>query len=308
MTFSSDDRNELRPAGRGSEIGRSLDEVISVVHTKGGAGKSSLTTSLGYALAAVGYRILVIDLDRQTGQSVGFGVRTPNTNSQGQPRDVGAVLRGDASLSEAIVTNVYPRLDLLPADEESLALAENRLARDGIDGQIRLATVLHESAKRWDVVLIDTPGRQTGIVNVALAASTGVLVPAVPEGGPVAELRTVLNEVQTSAALFGQLEIYGVIRMRIGGNSRYRQIAEEQSKEISASLGVPMFRNKVPEDARFGESHLMREPIGSFAPSSRSAIAYRFIAEELAQLRSWPKPNSGPIGPSEIELIGTAHV
>ena len=266
-----------------------LEEIISVIHTKGGAGKSSLTTNMAYSLSCLGYRVLVIDLDRQTGQSVGFGLGSVirhNTNLQGA--DIGAVLRGEVGLTDAIIWGIYPNLDFVPAEESSLIRAENELAALGIDGKVRLYEILHACETRWDVVLIDTPGRKTDILEVALAASTGVLIPAIPEGGPVSELTSVLSQVERAKAAYGSVEVYGVIRMRVGGNSRYRRLAEEQTKEVADSFGIPVFKNKVPEDAKFGEAHLAREPIGVYSPSARSAVAFRFLADELAARRSWP--------------------
>jgi chromosome partitioning protein len=277
-----------------------IDEVISIVHTKGGAGKSSLTTNLAYALSCLSYRVLVIDLDRQTGQSIGFGIPAVATDSFGRPLDVGAVLRGEVELADAVVRDVYPGLDVLPAEEKSLVEAERMLTSQGIDGQIRLYEVLHGSSMRWDIVLIDTPGRQTEIVGVALAASSGVLIPAIPEGGPVAELSTILNHVLDAKQLIGQLEIYGIIRMRVGGNSRYRKLAEDQTKEIAAAFEVPVFRNKVPEDARFGESHLVREPIGAYSAAARSAVAYRCIADELITSRGWARFDGSTAMPARL--------
>jgi chromosome partitioning protein len=277
-----------------------LEEVISVLHTKGGAGKSSLTTNMAYSLSILGYRVLVIDLDRQTGQSVGFGLGSVTFSDREAGADIGAVLRGELPLAAAVIENIYPGLDFLPAEEASLIEAERVLAELGPEGTVRLFEVLHGSEKRWDVVLIDTPGRKTGILEVALAASTGVLIPAIPEGGPVSELTSVLRHVATAREMYGAVEVYGIVRMRVGGNTRYRRLAEEQTKEVAAEFGVPVLKNKVPEDAKFGEAHLAREPIGAYAESARSAIAYRYLADELVALRDWPiRPTSTaiPISP-----------
>jgi chromosome partitioning protein len=299
-----------------------LDEVISVLHTKGGAGKSSLTTNVAFELARLGYKILVIDLDRQTGQSVGFGLGSVTFTDRGPGCDIGAVLRGELSLAEAVIENIYPGLDLLPAEEASLMQAEHALTDLGPEGTVRLFEILHESEKRWDVVFIDTPGRKTDILEVALAASTGVLIPAIPEGGPVSELSSVLRHVAKAKDLYGSVDVYGIVRMRVGGNSRYRRLAEEQTKEVAAGFGAPVLKNKVPEDAKFGEAHLAREPIGAYAESARSAIAYKFIAAELVALRGWPSrtgespakatvtpvpPTSGnPVAPSMAPLVPAA--
>jgi hypothetical protein len=110
----------------------------------------------------------------------------------------------------------------------------------------------------------------------------------------VAELSTVLQHVADAQAALGDLSIYGVVKLRIGGNSRYRRLAEEQTKEIAARFGAPVFNNKVPEDARFGESHLAREPIGAYSSSARSAIAFRCVAEELVIRRGWELPKGRP--------------
>jgi cellulose biosynthesis protein BcsQ len=88
-----------------------LDEVISVLHTKGGAGKSSLTTNMAYSLSLLGYRVLVIDLDRQTGQSVGFGLGSVTFSNRQPGADVGAVLRGDLPLSAAVIENTAAKND-----------------------------------------------------------------------------------------------------------------------------------------------------------------------------------------------------
>jgi chromosome partitioning protein len=272
-----------------------LDEVISVLHTKGGAGKSSLTTNVAFELARLGYKVLVIDLDRQTGQSVGFGLGSVTFNNRGPGADIGAVLRGAVPLADAIIEDIYPNVDLLPAEERSLIEAEHELAGLGPEGTVRLFEILHESKKRWDVVLIDTPGRKTDILEVALAASTGVLIPAIPEGGPVSELSSVLRHVAKAKELYGSVDVYGIVRMRVGGNSRYRRLAEEQTKEVAAAFGVPVLKNKVPEDAKFGEAHLAREPIGAYAESARSAVAYKFIAAELVALRGWPSRLGGTV-------------
>jgi chromosome partitioning protein len=285
-----------------------LEEVISVLHTKGGAGKSSLTTNVAFELARLGYKILVIDLDRQTGQSVGFGLGSVTFTNRGPGSDIGAVLRGNLQLTDAIIEDIYPGLDLLPAEESSLMQAEHELTELGPDGTVRLFEILHESKKRWDVVFIDTPGRKTEILEVALAASTGVLIPAIPEGGPVSELASVLRHVAKAKELYGSVDVYGIVRMRVGGNSRYRRLAEEQTKEVAAGFGAPVLKNKVPEDAKFGEAHLAREPIGAYAESARSAIAYKFIAAELVALRGWPArtgDNSGQV-PALAPLGGIA--
>jgi chromosome partitioning protein len=263
-----------------------LGEVITVAHTKGGAGKTSLTFNLAYALSTCGARVLVVDLDQQTGQSVFLGEAAPRRSSDaGDIVDVGAVLLGHADLDDAVIRHVHPNLDVLPADEVSMGHAGRQLNDPWV--RSRLIDVLDMTRDGWDIVLVDTPGHQSSIVTAALGGSAGAIVPMVPEAGPVTELPTILNTIVSVAATNDRLEVYGIIKMRIWGTSVYRRVAEEQIRAIADRYTVPVFRNKIPEDAKFGEAHLVGLPVGAYHYTARSATAYRHVAYELIQRRGW---------------------
>jgi chromosome partitioning protein len=262
-----------------------LGEVITVAHTKGGAGKTSLTFNLAYSLSTCGARVLVIDLDQQTGQSVFLGAATGRAAGVHNAADVGAVLLGRAKFEDALVRGVHPNLDVLPADGASMGHADRQLTDPWV--RSRLVDVLDTARDQWDIVLVDTPGHQSAVVAAALSGSSGVIIPMVPEAGPVTELPTILNTVRMSSDANPQLEVYGIIKMRIWGTSVYRRVAEEQIRSIADRFEVPLFRNKIPEDAKFGEAHLVGLPVGAYHYSARSATAYRHVAYELIQRRGW---------------------
>jgi chromosome partitioning protein len=255
-------------------------EVITVAHTKGGVGKTSLVFNLGYALADAGVRTLVVDLDPQMGQSAYL----PEGAVVG--RDVSWVLAGRCSALEAAV-EVSDRLDLLPGVDE-LAVSTAWTSLSSLPGQERLAGALAVMCNVWDVVLLDTPGHQSPSLGAVLRASDGVIVPMPPEAGPVAELPTILNAVAAARGAAQRPEVVGVVRSRVWGNSVYRRVAEEQIRVIAEEFGVPVFRHKVPEDAKFGEAHLVGQAVGAYQPHSRSAVAYRYLAYELIRRRGWP--------------------
>ena len=263
-----------------------LGEVITVAHTKGGAGKTSLTFNLAYALSTCGARVLVVDLDQQTGQSVFLGDAALRRSTEGgDVADVGAVLLGHATIEDALIRQVHPNLDVLPADEVSMGHAGRQLSDPWV--RSRLIDVLDMTRDGWDIVLVDTPGHQSSVVAAALSGSSGVIVPMVPEAGPVTELPTILKTIDAAVATNDHLEVYGIIKMRIWGNSVYRRVAEEQIRVIADQFAVPLFRNKIPEDAKFGEAHLVGLPVGAYHYTARSATAYRHVAYELIQRRGW---------------------
>ena len=266
-----------------------LGEVITVAHTKGGAGKTSLTFNLAYALSTCGARVLVIDLDQQTGQSVFVGeADTRRSDGSRDVVDVGAILLGRGKFEDALIRNVHPNLDVLPADEMSMSHAGRQLTDPWV--RSRLIDVLDAARESWDITLVDTPGHQSGVVAASLMGSSGAIVPMVPEAGPVTELPTILNTIRTVAEVKTHPEVYGIIKMRIWGTSVYRRVAEEQIRTIADTFEVPLFRNKIPEDAKFGEAHLVGLPVGAYHYNARSATAYRHVAYELIQRRGWRFP------------------
>jgi chromosome partitioning protein len=291
MCDTGDSVSELRPPAPPPPP---LGEVITVAHTKGGAGKTSLTFNLAYALSTCGARVLVIDLDQQTGQSVFLGDADRRTSSgSNDVVDIGAVLLGRGTFEEALIRGVHPNLDVLPADGASMGHASRQLHDPWV--RSRLIDVMDAARESWDIVLVDTPGHQSGVIVAALSGSSGAIVPMVPEAGPVTELPTILTTIRATADANGRPEVYGIIKMRIWGTSVYRRVAEEQIRTIADNFEVPLFRNKIPEDAKFGEAHLVGLPVGAYYHSARSATAYRHVAYELIQRRGWRFPIPGPL-------------
>lgn len=260
-------------------------EVIAIAHTKGGAGKTSMSANLGYALAEAGMRVLLVDLDTQMGQTALLGERAGEVE-----RDAGAVLTGACEPDQAVIREVHPRLDVLPADELSIAAAWHALPTPA--GRHRFASFLDHARREWDVTILDTPGHQSAALRVVLERVDGVVIPVAPEAGPVAELPTVLQAIDDVAPK-GIGAVFGIVKIRVWGNSVYRRVAEEQIRMIADNFGAPLFRNKVPEDARFGEAHLVGLPVGAYEPRARSSIAYRFVAYELINRRGWPFETPG---------------
>jgi cellulose biosynthesis protein BcsQ len=90
------------------------------------------------------------------------------------------VLLGRAKLEDALIRDVHPNLDVLPADEASMGTAGRQLADPWV--RSRLIDVLDSARADWDITLVDTPGHHSAVVTAALSGSSGAIVPMVPEG------------------------------------------------------------------------------------------------------------------------------
>ena len=266
--------------------------VVIVGNTKGGVGKTVFSFNLADCLARSGLRVLVVDLDLQCGQLAFLHQPPPDAD-----HDAGAVIGGRCDTDDA-VHHLGHNLDILPANEFSLAFLSRRLdqetnlvrAREAID------RTFDTMRGRWDVTIVDTGGYQSHLLALAMSAADGVIVPIVPEAGPVAELPTVLNMLSASASAWGpqRSRVLGIARTRVWGNAIYRRVAEDHIREIADARDIRVYRNKVPEDAKFGEAHLLGLAVNAHEPRARSAIAYRYLADELARTHGWgslPSPS-----------------
>lgn len=257
--------------------------VVIICNTKGGVGKTVFAFNTAFCLAELGLRVLVTDLDMQCGQ--GAFLRQPPPDAD---HDAAAVITGRCPFETAI-QSITPNLDVLPGNEYSLAFLSRRLELESNLPPARQAIgrLFDRMRRDWDVVIVDTGGHQSSLLGLVIDAADGVIVPIVPEAGPVAELPTVMNMVSACARRSASAQVLGVVRTRVWGNAVYRRVAEDQIRQLADLHRVRVFRNKIPEDAKFGEAHLLGLSVVEHEPRARSSVAYRCLIDELVQTQGW---------------------
>ena len=252
---------------------------VAVANQKGGVGKTTTAINLATALAASGWRTLLIDLDPQGNASTGLGVGQSMRKHSSYD-----MLVGDVSMIDAAVSTRIPRLDLVPATVD-LSGAEIELI-DFDRRTFRLLDAIDAAGGRWDVCLIDCPP-SLGLLTVnALVAAQHILVPLQCEFFALEGLSQLLQTVERVRARFNpQLGILGVALTMF---DRRNNLSAQVAADVRACLGTVVFETVIPRNVKLSEAPSHGVPALIYDHRCSGSEAYMGLAREM--IGRLPKP------------------
>ncbi len=256
-----------------SAVVRPLPRLMAVANQKGGVGKTTTAVNLGAALAELGYRVLVVDLDPQGNATTGLGINARNLQSS-----IYDVLLNDLSLEDCVEPTAVRNLFLAPATID-LAGAEIELV-PAFSRELRLRRALERLDDDYDFTLIDCPP-SLGLLTInGLAAASEVVVPIQCEYYALEGLGQLLRNVAlVQNNLNPALELGAIILTMYDARTK---LSDQVTREVRQHFGAKVCRNIVPRTIRLSEAPSFGQPILVFDPTSRGAIAYRELAKEVS--------------------------
>ena len=256
-----------------SAVVRPLPRLMAIANQKGGVGKTTTAVNLGAALAELGYRVLVVDLDPQGNATTGLGINARNLQSS-----IYDVLLNDVGLEDCIEPTAVRNLFLAPATID-LAGAEIELV-PAFSRELRLRRALERLGDDYDFTLIDCPP-SLGLLTInGLAAASEVVVPIQCEYYALEGLSQLLRNVSlVQNNLNPALELGAIILTMYDARTK---LSDQVTKEVRQHFGPKVCRNIVPRTIRLSEAPSFGQPILVFDPTSRGSIAYRELAKEVS--------------------------
>ena len=249
-----------------------MGKIISFTNQKGGVGKTTTCVNVSAYLAAMGKKVLLIDLDPQGNATSGLGV-----DKNSETKTIYNVIDGESYIEEVITKTCVENLSLIPATVD-LAGAELDLVQMPNRENV-LKTRINRIKENYDFIFIDCPP-SLGLLTVnALTASNTVLIPIQCEFYALEGLTQLMNTIKlVRKHLNSTLDVEGVVlTMKIARGNSVNQVSDE----INTFFGKKVFKTIIPRNIRLAEAPSYGLPVGAYDPNSKGAKAYLDLAEEF---------------------------
>lgn len=247
-----------------------MGKIIAVVNQKGGVGKTTTAVNLTAALTEAGKRVLLCDFDPQANATSGLGLDKRHIQ-----HSVYDAIINDMPTQEVIAHTKFG--DVLPSTADLAGAAVELITMP--DANFRLRSALLAVADQYDVILIDCPPSLEMLTINGLAAADSILVPVQCEYYALeglSDLMTTLRMIKKR--INPSLEIFGVLLTMFDGRTNFStQVAQEVRRHFPGKV----FANVIPRNVRLAEAPSHGLPVGAYDRSSRGAVAYKAVTEEI---------------------------
>ena len=246
--------------------------VIAIINQKGGVGKSTTAVNLAAALGEQGQKTLIVDFDPRGNSTSGFGIEKENLN-----QCVYDALLHDVPAEDLVLETGSKKVFVIPATIQ-LAGAEIELV-SAMARETRLKDLLEPVRNEFDFVFIDCPP-SLGLLTInALTAADSVLIPIQCEYYALEGVTKLLESMRmVKNRINKDLDTFGVLMTMYDSRT---SLSNQVVDEVRNYFGDKAFKTLIPRTVKISEAPSFGEPVISYAPSNKGAIAYKNLAKEV---------------------------
>lgn len=253
-----------------------MSTIIAITNQKGGVGKTTTSSSLLAALHQRGFRTLGIDLDPQgsLGFCLGLDIESCAT--------IYDVMKGAKTIEEVIVPTEEGQCgDIVPSNI-LLSGAELEFNRPG--REFLLKNSLETIESRYDFIIIDTPPALNMLTVNAYVAADSLIIPMAPEILSLLGISQIRETIETVRRCYNpQLKVLGILLNKFNPRLNLNREVLELSEQIAGQLGSRVFQAKIRASVSVAEAPAHGESVLTYAPSSKPALDFQALVDELME-------------------------
>ncbi len=251
------------------------NRIITIANQKGGVGKTTTAINLATALAAIGERVLIVDLDPQGNASTGLGIDRRNRKLSSYD-----LMIGEAGVADTALETAVPNLFIVPSTMDLLGV-EMEISQQS-DRVFKLKKALSSAeALSFSYILLDCPPSFNLLTMNAMAAAHSVLVPLQCEFFALEGLSQLLETVnQVRRTVNPQLDIQGIVLTMFDARNN---LAQQVVNDVRTHLGDKVYHTLIPRNVRVSEAPSYGKPAILYDLKCAGSQAYLQLASEVIQ-------------------------
>jgi chromosome partitioning protein len=251
------------------------NRIITIANQKGGVGKTTTAINLATALAAIGERVLIVDLDPQGNASTGLGIERRNRRTSSYD-----LLVGTYGVRDVVQETAVPNLFIIPSTMDLLGVEMEIAQHSDRVFRLRRALTMPE-ATEFDYVLVDCPPSFNLLTMNAMAAAHSVLVPLQCEFFALEGLSQLLETVdQIRRTVNPTLDIQGIVLTMFDARNN---LAQQVVSDVRTHLGEKVYHTLIPRNVRVSEAPSYGKPAILYDLKCAGSQAYLQLASEVIQ-------------------------
>lgn len=255
-------------------------KTICFCNNKGGSGKSTSCANIGYALSAMGYKVLLIDGDMQLNLSLSFFEEDKVLEMAQSEKNLYHAIRNQLDLKDFIVPTPYENLDIIPTSTLMSSIEYELFAKWQREFILKKALKSIKEEDYYDFILVDAPPTLGGWVMNILCASDRMIIPVESSPWGLFGLANMFDFLGSVSEIAPDLQIMGIAITKVDERKNYFRQTIETLQELE---DVKVFENYIHVDSSIEWAQDDSKPVLVYKKSSRSAKEYTDLAKEVVE-------------------------